>query len=147
MAEWKTLYLIDLFASARAHARVFRSTTSRLWSTIATVYKFASNYIRICAFHNAISRSYVLLRSNTSRRRQTWKKIPLLTHGGRPTGLLQSKARARQEVKKWKQRKKKRCGFIMLVIGSAAASCGIPSDPRRYYSPGIYSKIHTTQRY
>ena len=36
---------------------------------------------------------------------------------------------ARREEKKWIGRdKKKRCGFIMVVIESAAAGCDIPND-------------------
>ena len=90
-------------------------------------HKFASKFIPIRAFHKAISRSCVLLRSNTSRLRQRWKIIPLLAHGSRPTGLIQGKASATTR-KEMERAKKKRCGFIMFVIESAAAGCGISND-------------------
>ena len=96
--------------------------------------KFASKFIPIRAFHKAISRSCVLLRSNTSRLRQRWKIIPLLAHVSRPTGLIQGKASATTR-KEMERAKKKRCGFTMFVIESAAAGCGIPNDSLRKKSP------------
>ena len=40
---------------------------------------------------------------------------------------------ARQEEKEWREsEKKKRCGFIMFVIESTAAGCGIPDDFSRF---------------
>ena len=86
----------------------------------------ASKFIRIRAFLKGISRWCVLF--NTSRRRQWWKKIPLLAHGDRPTGLLQAMASATRRKEREKERKKKRCGFIMFVIESATAGCDIPND-------------------
>ena len=45
---------------------------------------------------------------------------------------------ARREEKKSKERKKKRCGFIMFVIESTAAVCGIPDS--------ILSQLQTRQK-
>ena len=77
------------------------------WQAIWTVQniKFASKFIRIQAFHNAISRSCVL--RNASRRRQRWWIIPMQAHGDRPTGLLPRKARATRR-KKWRESKRKK---------------------------------------
>ena len=61
---------------------------------------------------------------NTSWRRQRWWIIPLLAHGNRPTSLPQGKACATRK-KEMERVKKKRCGFIMFVIESAAEGCGI----------------------
>ena len=50
----------------------------------------------------------------------------------RATGLLQGKARATRRKEMERKQKKKRCGFIMFVFESAAASCGIPDDFSRF---------------
>ena len=89
---------------------------------------FASKFIRVRAFHKAISRSCVLF--NTSR--QKWKIIPLLAHGDRPTGLPQGLPRqARREEKKRKEMeraKKKKDVGSSNVIESTAAGCSIPNN-------------------
>jgi len=87
------------------------------WGRIAVdhaFHKFASKFIPIRAFHKAISRSCVLLRSNTSRLRQRWKIIPLLAHVSRPTGLIQGKASATTRKEMERAKKKKDVGSSSL---------------------------------
>ena len=96
------------------------------WQAIWTVQniKFASKFIRIQAFHNAISRSCVL--RNASRRRQRWWIIPMQAHGDRPTGLLPRKARATRR-KKWRESKRKK------DVGSSCLYLRVPPQVAASY--------------
>ena len=87
------------------------------------IYTFASKFIGVHAFHNAISRSCVLF--NKSAKAKMIKNSFADTWG--QADMLTTRQSTRDKKRNGEKAKKKRCGFIMFVFESAAASCGIPN--------------------
>ena len=96
----------------RCHRRNWQERSQfdhKLWFTMHST--FAYTFIRIRAFHNAISRSCVLF--NTSRRRQRWW-INFFALAHEQADRLTTRQGTREEKKRnWKSEKKK--AWVQLV--------------------------------
>ena len=62
------------------------------------------------------------------QQKSTETKIINISLAGTGRQAYRKTRQARREEKKWQERKKKRCGFIMFGIESAAAGCDIPNN-------------------